>query len=112
VVADADGAIAEADEENNLRTVEKTVVDNGYRGKRWTGGDDLNTTMTYDVRGDLLWSAGDSAYLSSTTYPDWTTAPPTGPPRISGPRNATIAAARLYVSTPGTRDPLSRRTSP
>jgi parallel beta-helix repeat protein len=98
VVADADGAIAEADEENNLRTVEKTVVNNGYRGKRWTGGDDLNTTMTYDVRGDLLWSAGDSAYLSSTTYPDWTeyranwTATD-----LPVPGNATIAGARLYV---------------
>ena len=107
VVADADGVIAEADEENNLRTVEKTVVHNGYRGERWTGGDDLNTTMTCDVRGDLLWSAGDSAYLSSTTYPDWTTCTANWTATdLPVPGNATIAAARLYVSYTWDKGPV------
>ena len=94
--ADADGAIAESNEENNARTIEKTVVANGYRGKRWTGGDDLNTVKTYDVRGDLLWSAGDSAYLSAATnWIDYTVNWTAGD--LAVPENATIAAARLYV---------------
>ncbi|GEM_PF-415339 len=96
VVADADGAIAEPNEENNLKTVEKTVVNNGYRGKRWTGGDDLNTTATYDIRGDLLWSAGDGAYLSAgTNWNDYTVNWTAGD--LVVPEGATIAAARLYV---------------
>ncbi|MCK9306535.1 MAG: DUF3344 domain-containing protein [Methanoculleus sp.] len=96
VTADADGAIAESDEENNLLAIEKTVVHNGYRGMRWTGGDDLETAATYDVRGDLLWSAGDGAYLSAGTNwigytVNWTTTD------LAVPEGAAIAGARLYV---------------
>jgi PKD repeat protein len=95
-VADPDGLIGESNEENNLLSIEKTVVHNGYRGKRWTDGEDIATAKTYDVRGDLLWSAGDSAYLSAgTNWADytvnWTACD------LTVPEGATIAGARLYV---------------
>jgi PKD repeat protein len=95
-VADPDGLIGESNEENNLLSIEKTVVHNGYRGKRWTDGEDIATAKTYDVRGDLLWSAGDGAYLSAgTNWADytvnWTASD------LTVPEGATIAGARLYV---------------
>jgi hypothetical protein len=96
--ADVENSVSESNEENNLKTIEKTVVANGYRGKRWTGGDDLNTSQTYDVRGDLVWSTGDSAYLSASKSPHWTTYTANWTPGdLAVPTNATIAAARLYV---------------
>ena len=96
VTADPDGLIAESNEENNLLAVEKTVVHNGYRGMRWTDGDDIKTAATYDVHGDLLWSAGDSSYLSAgtgwTEYTvQWTA------DDLAVPANAMIEGARLYV---------------
>ncbi|MDK2975079.1 MAG: hypothetical protein PWP08_1450, partial [Methanofollis sp.] len=54
VTADAEHSIAESNEDNNIRTLDATVVANGYRGKRWTGGDDLTTAAVFDVRGDLV----------------------------------------------------------
>jgi len=96
--ADVDGAITESNEDNNVKTLDTTVVDNGYRGKRWTGGSDIETVATYDVRGDLLYSSGDSAYLSATTYPHWTAyAVNWTAGDFAIPANATITAARLYV---------------
>ena len=94
--ADTEDSVTESDEENNIKTLEKTVVNNGYRGKRWTGGEDLTTAKTYTVRGDLVYSSGSSAYLSAGTgWTDdtvtWTAAD------LSIPENATITAARLYV---------------
>ncbi|QSZ66965.1 DUF3344 domain-containing protein [Methanofollis aquaemaris] len=96
VTADAEDVISESNEENNIRTIEKTVVDNGYRGKRWTDGDDLTTAATYTVRGDLAYSSGDSAYLSAKSNwkaytANWTA------DDLSIPENATVTAARLYV---------------
>ncbi len=96
--ADVEGAVTESNEENNLKTIEKTVVANGYRGKRWTGGDDIPTAKTYDVRGDLVWSTGDSAYLSASKSPHWTTYSANWTSAdLAVPTNATITAARLYV---------------
>ena len=96
VTADPEDSITEADEENNCKTLEKTVVNNGYRGKRWTGGEDITTAATYDVRGDLVWSAGDSTYLSAGTgWTDHTVTWAAGD--LAVPENATITAARLYV---------------
>ena len=95
-IADPDGLIAESNEENNLLAVEKTVVHNGYRGMRWTDGEDIKTAATYDVHGDLLWSAGDSSYLSAVTgwteyTVQWTA------DDLAVPANAMIKGARLYV---------------
>ncbi|MDK2974206.1 MAG: hypothetical protein PWP08_577, partial [Methanofollis sp.] len=98
VTADAEHNITESNEDNNLRTLDATVVANGYRGKRWTGGADLTTAAVFDVRGDLVYSSGDSVYLSSSTCPHWTTyAVNWTAADLSIPANATIAAARLYV---------------
>ncbi|QSZ68327.1 DUF3344 domain-containing protein [Methanofollis aquaemaris] len=96
VTADVENSVTESKEENNIRTIEKTVVNNGYRGKRWTGGEDLTTAATFDVRGDLAYSSGDSTYLSAKSNwkaytANWTAVD------LSIPENATVTAARLYV---------------
>ncbi|WOX55518.1 DUF3344 domain-containing protein [Methanoculleus palmolei] len=95
-VADPDGLIGESNEENNLASIEKTVVHNGYRGMRWTDGEDIATVATYDVRGDLLWSGGDGADLSAgTNWADYTVTWTEND--LPVPANATIEGARLYV---------------
>ena len=73
VTADCNGEIAESNETNNVSSITKTVVNNGYKGKRYTGGTNMTTWKTYDLNGNLVYSAGDSYYLSSYSYPDWTT---------------------------------------
>jgi len=73
VTADCDGEIAETDETNNATVLDVTVVNNGYKGKTYTGGSNMTTWKTYDLNGSLVYSVGDSYYLSGTTYPDWTT---------------------------------------
>ncbi len=95
-VVDPEDLIGELNEENNRQSIEKTVVHNGYRGMRWTDGGDITTAKTYDVRGDLLWSAGDGAYLSAgTNWADYTVNWTAGD--LAVPAGATIAGARLYV---------------
>ncbi|KAF5034639.1 PEGA domain protein [anaerobic digester metagenome] len=107
VTADPDGLIAESNEENNLASIEKTVVHNGYRGMRWTDGGDIATAVTYDIRGDFLWSAGDGAYLSASTYPNWTTYTVNWTATdLSVPAGATIAGARLYVPYTWDKGPI------
>lgn len=98
VTADCDGEIAESNEGNNTLNSDTTVVNNGYKGKTYTGGSNITTWKTFELQGDLLYSVGDSYYLSSYSYPDWTqymvnwTA---GDPQI--PDTATVKEARLYV---------------
>ncbi len=97
VTADCDGAIVESDETNNATSiVDIEVKNNGYKGKRYTGGDDITTWKTFDLKGDLLYSLGDSYYLSGatnwTTYiVNWTASD------LPVPGTATIKEARLYV---------------
>ncbi len=91
--ADPDNAVAESDETNNALSITKTVVNNGYKGKRWTDGSDLETVATFDGRYEVVYSAGDSAYrsakwLSATT--NWTHED------LSVPAGAAIIDARLY----------------
>ncbi|WP_220681295.1 DUF3344 domain-containing protein [Methanofollis formosanus] len=62
VSVDATGEVDETDETDNMLTIEKTVVYNGYKGKRYTDGDDLTTMGEVTVTGDLLYSTGDSVY--------------------------------------------------
>jgi len=83
----------DASPENNL-TLTKSVVYNGYKGKRYTGGDDLTELTNFTVTGDLLYSTGDSAYLGGssgwTTYTaNWTSVD------LAVPANATLEAAYL-----------------
>ena len=64
---------AEWNESNNVTTKDVTVVNNGYKGKTYTGGSNMTTWKTYDLNGNLVYSAGDSYYLSSYYHPSWTT---------------------------------------
>ncbi|MBN1761543.1 MAG: DUF3344 domain-containing protein [Methanomicrobia archaeon] len=99
VTADCNGEVDEgANEGNNVASITKTVVNNGYKGKRYTGGSDITTWQTFELKGDLLYSVGDSYYLSAYSYPDWThyTANWTASD-LPVPGTATVKEARLYV---------------
>ncbi|RZN38034.1 MAG: DUF3344 domain-containing protein [Methanosarcinales archaeon] len=99
VTADCCGGITEGNESNNETTLDTTVVNNGYNGKTYTGGENITTWKTFDLNGDLVYSAGDSYYLSSYSNKHWTeyisnwTAS-----NLSVPAAATVVEARLYVS--------------
>ncbi|NVO65736.1 DUF3344 domain-containing protein [Methanofollis tationis] len=78
---------------NNL-TLTKSVVYNGYKGKRYTGGDDIVELTNFTVTGGLAYSTGDSAYMSGsagwTDYTaNWT------PADLALPANATVGTAYL-----------------
>jgi len=98
VTADCCGGIVEDDESNNATTLDATVVNNGYKGKTYTGGENITTWKTFDLNGDLVYSAGDSYYLSAYYNKHWTgylanwTASD-----LPVPAAATVVEARLYV---------------
>jgi hypothetical protein len=97
VTADADNEISESDETNNTVAIDKTVVNNGYKGKRYTGGSDITTWQTFELQGDLLYSTGDSQYLSGSKTP-WTTYTVTwNASDLPVPVSGTVKEARLYV---------------
>lgn len=90
---DPDNAIAESDESNNAISLTKTVVNNGYKGKRWTDGSDMETVATFEGRVGMAYSTGDAAYRAAgwtgaTT--NWTSSD------LPIPTTATILHARLY----------------
>jgi len=96
VTADCNAEVTEDNETNNVSSISETVMYNGYNGKRYTGGEDITTKMTFDLNGDLVYSAGDSYYASGSggwTNIDvaWTTSD------LPVPATATIKEARLYV---------------
>jgi hypothetical protein len=96
VTADCNAEVAESNETNNASTLATTVVNNGYKGKRYTGGEDITTWETFEVNGNLLHSVGDSAYVSGssgwTTYDaNWTASD------LPVPDDASIEEARLFV---------------
>ena len=98
VTADCYGGINEGNESNNATTLDTTVVNNGYKGKTYTGGENITTRKTFDLNGDLVYSAGDSYYLSAYYNKHWTeysvnwTAD-----NLSVPTAATVVDARLYI---------------
>ncbi|MFZ2070757.1 MAG: DUF3344 domain-containing protein, partial [Halobacteriota archaeon] len=97
VTADCNGAINESNETNNASSVAKTVVNNGYKGKRYTSGNDITTWKTLELQGDLLYSTGDSIYLSGSSTP-WTTYTANWTASdLLVPGTATVKEARLYV---------------
>ena len=73
---DPDNTVIETDETNNIRaSPPKAVKYNGYKGKRyWEGGSDITTVRTYDLRGGIMHSFGDSRYVpgSSGSGEPWT----------------------------------------
>ncbi|MCK4733899.1 MAG: DUF3344 domain-containing protein [Methanophagales archaeon] len=98
VTADCNDVVTESNETNNTKTLSKTVVNNGYKGKRYTGGEDITTWKTFELNGNLVYSVGDSYYLSG--YYGWPTASYTATwimSNLSVPAGATIEEARLYV---------------
>ncbi|MEA3324917.1 MAG: DUF3344 domain-containing protein, partial [Euryarchaeota archaeon] len=98
VTADSTGIVSESSESNNTDSWSGTVMNNGYKSKRYTGGSDIDTYKVFCVNGGVNYSAGDSYYLSSSAQPDWTNYVVTwasGDPGI--PSGATVEDARLYV---------------
>ena len=98
VTADSTGIVSESSESNNTDSWSGTVMNNGYKSKRYTGGSDIDTYKVFCVNGGVNYSAGDSYYLSSSSFPDWTNYVVTwasGDPGI--PSGATVEGARLYV---------------
>ena len=93
VTADSEDSITESNETNNARTLRKTVVYNGYKGKRWTNGSDINTQASFEGRYGLIYSSGNTSYKSSswtsTTY-SWTAED------LPIPEGTTVVEARLY----------------
>ena len=106
VTADCYNNVTEGSgESNNDASWNGNVVNTGYKGKFYTnGGPNMTTWRTYDLNGTLIYSPGDSEYLSSYSYPDWTdynaiwTASDLSVPHIGDPDNASnVVEARLYV---------------
>ncbi|MFA5330856.1 MAG: DUF3344 domain-containing protein [Methanoregula sp.] len=96
VTADSGNAINESSKTNNHFNLTTTVIYNGYKGKRYTGGSDVTTNKSYDIHGGLVSSSGDSEYKSGnddwTTYTvKWTAAD------LPLPSGATVKEVRLYV---------------
>ncbi len=93
--ADSAGIITESDETNNVLTpAALTVYNNGYKGKRWTGGDDITTQAgPFNGHYGLVYSVGNATYGSAgwterTT--GWTASD------LPVPAGATVTSARLY----------------
>ena len=94
VTADCNAEVDESDETNNASALDITVVNNGYKGKRYTGGEDITTWKTFELKGNLVYSVGDSYYLSGYAYwtmynVHWTAS--------DLPVSGTVKDARLYA---------------
>jgi hypothetical protein len=99
VTADSRDDITEIDEGNNSLSASQMVYYNGYKGKRYTGGDDIITWNTIECKGNMAFSFGDSYYLSASDYPNWTTynASWTASDLPVPETTTTIVGARLHV---------------
>ncbi|HJH27407.1 MAG TPA: hypothetical protein C5S37_11770, partial [Methanophagales archaeon] len=56
VTADCNGEVSELNETNNWMNISKTVVNNGYKGKTYTGGENITTLQTHTLNGSVLYS--------------------------------------------------------
>ena len=99
VTADDPGNnVTEIDEGNNSYEDTYTVYYSGYKGKRLTGGNDIATEQYHELKGDLIYSTGDSKDLSGYYNPDWTTYMANWTAAdLPIPAGATIEKARLYI---------------
>ena len=68
--ADSGAVIAESNEANNALTTPSNVYYNGYKGKRYTAGNDFTTVNTYTGRDGVVYSTGNAPYLGYS--PAWT----------------------------------------
>jgi PKD repeat protein len=91
--ADPENKIAESSEINNQMNITRTVVYNGYKGKRYTGGNNLLTQATFEGKYGLVYSSGNTAYVSGNwaakTY-TWSSTD------LPIPAGSTVESARLY----------------
>ena len=107
--ADSAGVIDEGNEGNNSLTSDQTVYNHGYKGKRWTGGSDMNTKATFDGRYGLVYSPGNSAYAArgwTTKTVTWSSA------NLPIPAGATVTSARLYQGYSSNNLPLTVNPNP
>ena len=99
VTADCDGEVNETDETNNASTKTLSVYNNGYKGKRYTGGSDIETEQMETLNGNLLYSKGNSSYQSGAlgggSWDSYTVHWTSGDLPVPG--SATVKKARLYV---------------
>jgi hypothetical protein len=98
VTADSNHEIPESNETNNTKWNNGTVVSNGYKGDGWQGPDKnlINVQCHEQDTINLIYSVGDSEYVSGYTYwtdytANWTT------DNLSVPDGANIEKAMLYV---------------
>ena len=94
VTADRENAVAESNEANNLLSTSRQVYNNGYKGKRWTGGADIATVETYSIKGNVSYSTGNSAYTGASwknISASWS------PADLPIPSAAAVLSAKLYV---------------
>ncbi len=93
VTADSGCAITDPDRTNNSLQVTKTVFNNGYKGKRWTGGEDIDTRAAFDGQYTLQVSTGNSQYAGapwSTYTASWSGSD------LPIPVGSSVVNARLY----------------
>jgi PKD repeat protein/methionine-rich copper-binding protein CopC len=96
---DPNNTIPETNDSNNTLTTTLNVYNNGYRGKRYTDGNDLNTNTIWSGKYNVIYSSGNSAYRSGGTGgSNWNnpyTVNWTGSD-LSIPNGANVVLARLY----------------
>ena len=98
-ILDPDNLIPETNEANNAKlSTARTVLYNGYKGVQyWTGKTPPHTYLTYDIRGNLVHSFGDSEYKSGkgSFWQTLTWHYTAG--NLPVPAGATVKAVRLYI---------------
>ncbi|EKQ52097.1 MAG: PDK repeat-containing protein [Methanobacterium sp. Maddingley MBC34] len=96
---DPSNSIPETNETNNSYSLTFTVYNNGYKGKRYTNGTDLETNQTFEGNYDVIYSGGNSTYRSGGTGGSaWNnpyTVTWTGSD-LPIPSSATVVQVRLY----------------
>jgi len=93
VTVDSADEILESDETNNTFTGQREVFYNGYKGKSYTDGEDLETSQVFAGNYDIIYSTGNSAYAGAgwTDYNvNWNTTD------LTIPDGAIVVFARLY----------------
>ena len=99
VTVDSADDVIETNETNNLMQLVKTAIVNGYKGGLWQDGRTIGKMNCIQGNVNIVRSLGDSSYVSSYYYPDWTDydvvwTPSDLPIPTAG---TSIKKARLYV---------------
>jgi len=100
VVLDPDNLIPDTNRANNEKSsFAKPLKYNGYMGAQyWTGKEEIKTYRTYDLRGNITHSFGNSSYRSGSFGNGWTEyAVGWTAEDLTIPEGATLREARLYL---------------